>query len=267
MSDIEAIALEALEAIDGARPIKPFSERLPHFNLDEAYQVLAAARRMRAARGERIVGRKLGFTNRTIWAEYSVYEPIWGYLYDGTVKELAAIDGVFPLGAFIEPRIEPEIVFGLGAAPSPGMDERAMLGCVDWVAHGFEIVQSNFPGWRFTPADAVAALALHGGLVLGPRHGIDGEDWYPALSRFSIELKRSGAVVERGSAADVLGGPLSALCHLVELLARDRVNPPLGAGEIVTTGTLTRALPVAPGERWSTSLSNIALDPIAIRFG
>ncbi len=266
MTDIEAIAREALDAVEGSRPIALFSARFPAFDLDAAYEAVALAHRLRAARGARAVGRKIGFTNRTIWAEYGVYAPIWGYLYEHSVKDIAAIDGVYALGALAEPRIEPEVVFGLGATPAPGMDERGLLGCIDWLAHGFEIVQSIFPGWRFTPPDAVAAFGLHGGLLLGPRHPIAGADWYSALSRFGIELRRGGAVVERGKAADVLGGPLSALRHLVDLLARDPVNPPLAAGEMVTTGTLTRALPVAPGEAWSTRLSDIALEPIAIRF-
>ncbi|MCD6058949.1 MAG: Hydratase/decarboxylase [Thermomicrobiales bacterium] len=50
------------------------------------------------------------------------------------------------------------------------------------------------------------------------------------------------------------------------MLASDPVNPPLAAGEIVTTGTLTRAFPVATGETWATELTGIALDGIAIRF-
>jgi 2-oxo-3-hexenedioate decarboxylase len=63
-----------------------------------------------------------------------------------------------------------------------------------------------------------------------------------------------------------LGGPVSALHHLIDLLARDQVNPPLAAGEIVTTGTLTRALPVATGETWATELTGVALDRICVRF-
>ena len=62
-----------------------------------------------------------------------------------------------PLGDFAEPRIEPEIVFGLSAAPSPDMDEAALMDCIDWVAHGYEIVQSIFPRWKFKPEDTVAA--------------------------------------------------------------------------------------------------------------
>ena len=73
-------------------------------------------------------------------------------------------------------------------------------------------------------------------------------------------------VVDHGVATNVLGGPVSALRHLVDLLARDQVNPPLAAGEIVTTGTLTRALPVSGGETWTTELTGVALNGICVRF-
>jgi 2-keto-4-pentenoate hydratase len=41
---------------------------------------------------------------------------------------------------------------------------------------------------------------------------------------------------DRGHAANVLDGPLSALRHLVGLFARDPVNSHLAPGDIVTTG-------------------------------
>jgi 2-keto-4-pentenoate hydratase len=50
---------------------------------------------------------------------------------------------------------------------------------------------------------------------------------------------------------------VSALRHLVDILSRDQVNPPLASGEIVTTGTLTRALPVSAGERWRASMASL----------
>jgi 2-oxo-3-hexenedioate decarboxylase len=178
------------------------------------------------------------------------------------------VEGTVSLAGLAEPRIEPEIIFGLAAALAPGMDERALLGCVDWIAHGFELVQSIFPRWEFTLPDTVAAYGLHGRLMVGPRHSIAerGDDWLGSLSTFRIDLQRDGTVVDQGRASNVLGGPLSALRHLVEVLASDPVNPPLAAGEIVTTGTLTRAFPVAPGETWTTELSGVALDGIAVRF-
>jgi 2-oxo-3-hexenedioate decarboxylase len=56
------------------------------------------------------------------------------------------------------------------------------------------------------------------------------------------------------------------LRHPVELLANDPLNPRLAAGEIVTTGTLTRGFPVAPGEEWMTELIGIPLEGGRIRF-
>ena len=264
--DHEAMAAEALEAMDGARQIAPFSARYPGLTLEDAYRILARLCELRTARGERVIGRKIGFTNRTIWAEYGVYAPIWGFVFDATVRDLppprqAALHPL-TLALFAEPRIEPEIVFRLSAAPSPDMDETALFGCVDWVAQGFEIVQSVFPGWKFTPADTVIANGLHGALLLAPRHPAgfgSATDWVSNLACFEIDLLRDGAVVDRGHAANVLDGPLSALRHLVGLLARDPVNSPLAPGDIVTTGTLTRAFPISPGESWGTRLHGIEL--------
>ena len=59
---------------------------------------------------------------------------------------------------------------------------------------------------------------------------------------------------------------MSALRYLINMPARDQVNPPLSAGEIVTTGTLTRAFPVSGGETWTTELNGDGLDGISVRF-
>jgi 2-oxo-3-hexenedioate decarboxylase len=268
VTSVQMVAAEAFDLLDTSRQVAPFSSRIPRFDLDDAYRVTAAVRQMRETRGEIPLGRKIGFTNRTIWDEYQIGAPMWGYIYNRTVRDLADLGTTVSLAGLAEPRIEPEIIFGLAMAPEPGMDERALLGCIDWVAHGFELVQSIFPRWEFTLPDTVAAYGLHGMLLVGPRHTLveHGGDWLGNLSTFGIDLTRDGTVIDQGRAANVLGGPLSALRHLVEVLASDPVNPPLAAGEIVTTGTLTRAFPVAPGETWTTELSGIALDGIAIRF-
>jgi 2-oxo-3-hexenedioate decarboxylase len=102
-----------------------------------------------------------------------------GYVYNRTVHNLAEIGDTFSLVGLAESRIEPEIIFKLALAPAPGMDETALMACIDWVGHGFEIVQSIFPGWKFSAPDAVAAFALHGALLIGPRHSIAAyaEDW------------------------------------------------------------------------------------------
>jgi 2-oxo-3-hexenedioate decarboxylase len=72
--------------------------------------------------------------------------------------------------------------------------------------------------------------------------------------------------MDKGHALNVLEGPLSTIRYVMDLLARDPFNPPLAAGEIISTGTLTRALPVKAGESWTTRLKGIALEGAGIRF-
>lgn len=266
--DTRAIADEIFGVLGTGRQVQPFSRRMDTFDLPAAFRAAALVRERRVARGERPVGRKIGFTNRTIWAEYDVWAPIWGEMYDTTVRDLPAPPATAPLAGLAEPRIEPEIVLGIGRAPSAGMDEAALLGCIEWVAHGFEIVQSIYPGWAFAAPDTVAAYGLHGALWIGPRHPVAPRrgDWLRELSSFEIELSCNGEPVDRGHASNVLDGPLSALRHLIEGLALDPSQVPLAAGEIVTTGTLTRAMPVAPGQTWTTRLSGVALPGNTITF-
>jgi 2-keto-4-pentenoate hydratase len=264
---LDAIAREAFAALGHARQISPFSSRAQGLSVEDAYRVTPLVRRMYEAEGWRARGRKIGFTNRTIWAQYGVYAPIWGYVFDRSVRDLADID-CLPLASFSEPRIEPEIVFGLASAPSPDMDEAALASCLGWIAFGFEIVQSIYPGWKFSASDTIAANGVHGALLIGPRHRFPprAAEWQSTLSSFEIALECNGALIDRGHAGNVLGGPLSALRHLVQLLASDPVNPPLAAGEIVSTGTLTKAMPVAPGETWTARVDGIGLDGISLRF-
>ncbi|WP_342167204.1 hydratase [Methylobacterium sp. SD21] len=267
---IESRAALILEAWDRQLSVQSFTEQDRSFSLDDAYRIADEVRQLREARGERVVGRKIGFTNTTIWTEYNVAAPIWGYVYDTSLHWLSEALTPIALSAFVEPRIEPEIVFRLARAPVPGMDERELLTCVEWAALGFEIVQSHFRGWRFHAPNTVAAFGLHGALFVGePITVTPGteDEWFAALRRFEIQLRRHGTVVETGHARNVLhNGPLAALRHLVEGLAMDPKSPAIATGEVVTTGTLTNAYPIGAGEQWHTMVAGLPLADIQISF-
>lgn len=256
-TDAAAIAL----AFASRSSIPPFTDTRPDFDLVHAYQVGEALAAARMADGGKPVGWKIGFTNRTIWDEYGVRAPIFGRMYDRTVT-VATGPATLAIGHLVEPRIEPEIVLRFRRAPAIDMDEAALIGCLDAIAHGFEIVQSPYPGWRFTAADTVACGALHGALVVGKWTPLPGwrtpEEWLALLTRFSVTLAKDGAEVDRGMAAHVLGGPVSACLHFMRDAAA-RGLPPIAAGDIVTTGTLTRAFPVMAGERWTTRIDGLVV--------
>jgi 2-oxo-3-hexenedioate decarboxylase len=267
MSDIALVAEEAIDAIAARRQIMPFSARPAGLTPDEANRVRPLLRQAFEARGEKIVGRKIGFTNRRIWPEYGVNAPNWGYVTDRTLHDLTKTQSL-RAAEFVEPKIEPEIMFGLASAPSPQMDEAALLDCIEWVALGYEVVQSIYPKWKFAAPDTAAANAMHGALLIGPRQAVAPRkhEWLRELAGFKIDLLCNGEVMDRGEAANVLDGPLKVLAYLTGMLAADPHNPPLAAGEVLSTGTLTRALDVKAGETWTARVSGIPLEPVTLRF-
>jgi 2-keto-4-pentenoate hydratase len=266
-SDIAAIARDAIAAITDHRQIALFSSRPGGLTLANAYRVTPLLRAAFEARGETIIGRKIGFTNREMWKVYGAKAPVWGYVTNRTTRDLT-LTPTQRIADFVEPRIEPEIIFGMKSAPAPGMSETALLDCIDWVSFGYEIVQSIFPGWKFQAPDTVAANGVHGALLIGTRHAIAPRkvQWLREFATFEVEMACPGKPTQHGGGALVLDSPLLALHHLVELLAQDPHNPQVGAGEIISTGTLTLAMAVSAGETWTAKASGIPLGEISLRF-
>ena len=92
------------------------------------------------------------------------------------------------------------------------MDKSELLDCIDWVALGYEIVQSIFPGWKFAASDTIAANALHGALLVGKRHAIASHKnaWLHELASFRVELYCGEKLRQTGGGALVLDSPLRA---------------------------------------------------------
>jgi 2-oxo-3-hexenedioate decarboxylase len=302
-SQVAVYAEEMVRLADSASQAEPITSCEAEFTVTDAYAVSCEAMARRERSGWRRVGRKIGFTNRKIWDQYGVYEPIFGYMYEETVRDahtgmqayrhsegqsgnraigqsasgvaeatsrgLAPEEGSISLAGLCQPLIEPEIVFGL-RAPLPHTDDPvALLGAVEWVGHGFEVVQCHFPEWKFEIADTIADGGLHGRYVVGPRFKVEAGTEHALaeqLASFTITLLRDGEPAADGGGELVLGSPLNALRHLVDVLESLPAHPRLEAGELVTTGTLTTALPIAPGQTWSTRVEGLGLPGFAVRF-
>jgi 2-keto-4-pentenoate hydratase len=238
-------------------------------DLAAAYQRALAVRRLRIARGERPCGYKIGFTNRTIWDRYNVHAPIWGTVWDSTLTRCDG-QGELSLAGTCQPRLEPEAVLCFARTPPPNATLGALFACVEWVAPGFEVVQSHLPGWKFDAADTVSDSGLHGRLLVGrplPVADVAGtaRDFEERLAAAGVALCRGDEVVERGLGANVLDGPMHALHHFVQVLRQCPGAPDLQSGDLVTTGTWTDAWPVAAGERWVAQF-DAPLSPLEVRF-
>ncbi len=265
--DAAAVASELAQLHARAGLAAPFTSRDPGFTPASGY---VAARHLHARRleaGWQPVGRKIGFTNRSIWPRYGVYEPIWGTVYDRTLTRATDNRATVPLAGLAQPRIEPEICFGLKAPPPRTRNPEALLGAIEWIAHSVEIVQCHHPEWKFTLADCTADNGLHGHLVLGTPVEVGRISGLAAALPFlKVALACDGEVRDRGVASVVLDSPLMALAHFIEVLADQPEAEPLRAGEIISTGTITDAHPVKAGETWSTDLHGFAVRGMEITF-
>lgn len=215
------------------------------------------------------MGFKVGFTNRTIWPRYNVYAPIWGSVWASTLT-LCEGEGQVSLARTCQPRLEPEMVFGMKATPAANATLDQLLDAIDWVAPGFEVVQSHLPDWKFEAADSVADGGLHAHLLIGKRipvqelavHAIALDT---LLSSAHVILEKDLQTVEEGQGSNVLDSPLRALQHFAQILRACPGAPDLRAGDVVTTGTWTDAWPVRPGERWTARFS-APLGELSVRF-
>jgi 2-oxo-3-hexenedioate decarboxylase len=246
----------------------PISSEVPDFDVDDGYRIARRLAERRLRSGWRPIGRKIGFTNRTLWPVYGVGGPMWANVYDRSVAFAAGGRATVSLATLVQPRIEPEIAVRFASAPA-GDGPHEMLAAIEWIAPAFELVHCHYPDWKFQAADTIADFGLHGRLVIGtpvPVADHRNEAWLRGLGAAEVTLQRAGTVVARGCVEDVLGGPLHALAFLKRLLARQPDFPPIGAGEVVTTGTVTDAYPIAPGETWRSICDGLPLPGLAVSF-
>lgn len=246
------------------------SVQAPEFrDMRSAYAAALAVRALRIARGERPTGYKVGFTNRTIWSRYAVFTPIWGAMWNSTVAECDGA-GALSLAHLCQPRIEPEAVFGFKATPCGDASLDDLFASLDWIAPGFEIVQSHMSDWKFTAPQTVADGGLHGRLLVGPKARVsdlagNADELDRALAGARVRLSRNGTLVEEGVGANVLDSPLHALMHFLVELRSCLGAGDVAAGDMVTTGTWTDAWPVRAGEHWTARFDSV-LPELEVRF-
>lgn len=197
--------------------------------------------------------------------------PIWAHLYDRTIHFADRGRFRFSLRGLVSPRIEPEIVLKLHASLPTGVQpEDTVAASIEWAAIGFEVVDSHYTDWRFTGPDAVADFGFHAALVVGTPWVVGSENRQrlrAVLESLRVTLRGSRDFVAQGEGRNALGGPLHALANLAEVLAAQPWAPPLAAGEIITTGTLT-ALPfVHPGESYRAEVEGAPLGALELELG
>jgi 2-keto-4-pentenoate hydratase len=267
--DTSAVAQELIDAYEAGDLLPQTLSSREGFDLNTAYAVEAELARRRKASGRTVVGRKVAFGNHAVLEKLKLQTVAWGSMYDDTVHQASAADAT-PVPFTYAPKLEPEVVFRL-KSPVAGdtSDPVAVLENVEWLSLGYEIVDCPFPEWQFQPADLVAAFGFHAGLVLGaPTAVTDANRAVLAaqLAEFKLKLFKNDNFVEEGGGRNVFRSPALCLGELAAALARAPGAEPLRAGELVTTGSLTTPMLIAPGETWRAEPEGLDVAPLIMKL-
>ena len=247
---VEQIRAEA-ELLDTAerqrRQVRQTTGVYPRMTIDEAYRVQSAWLDIRLARGERVVGHKIGLTSRAMQRAMSIDTPDSGFLTDTMVfapgEPIAAAD-------FCDLRLEVELAFVLaGDLYGADLNVDDVLDATDHVTAAVELIASRTPrtdpdtGRTRTVIDTIADNAADAGIVtggtpVGPR---DADlRWVGAIAYCN------GIVEETGLAAGVLDHPANGIVWLTQRYAEQGRS--LRAGGVILSGSFTRPMAVAAGD-------------------
>ncbi len=220
-------------------PIAALPEDCRPATAAEGYAIQAA---LRAARGGKLAGFKIGATSQMAQTLLATEEPFHGCLFADGVHDspatLSAGDSNFRL-------IEPEFAVRLGAdlpARAAPYGRAELIEAIASLHPAFEVVTSAFgAAWTGVGlAQLIADNGVHAALVLGPEMA----DWRDLdLATQEVVFESDGAEIGRGRGANALGHPLNALAWLADrgvlVDPVTQVRRGLRAGDLITTGLVT----------------------------
>lgn len=257
-ADVNEAYAEALYLARRNRtPIRPLTETSPSLTVEDAYEIQQGLVRRLVADGGTVLGYKLGLTSRPMQEMLGVDQPDYGPVLSTMVSDDGA---TISMADFIQPRIEAEIALMLRAPlEGPHVTTLEAAQAVRGAVPALELVDSRVQDWRIGLVDTIADLASCGQIILGTRE-VPVQDLDLRLT--GMVVRRAGELVDTGAGAAALGHPVAAVAWLANTLSRYGVA--LEAGQVVMTGALHRAFPVAAGDMVEAAFDR--LGTVACRF-
>lgn len=254
---IQSLANGLLQAEDTATPIPPLTDRYPDMTIDDAYAVQKAVVDKKVARGEVVIGKKIGLTSQGIRDQVGVQEPDYGIMTNaGVVKDGECID----VSKMICPRIEAEIVFVLkNDLDKDYITAWDVINATAGVMPALEIVDSRIQDWRIKIQDTVSDSASYARVVTGGNRLVPISDL--DLSMVPMASFRNGELMFTGCGAAVMASnPVNSVVWLANKMKQ--YSSPLRAGELILSGAFTPVFDFRPGDHVFVrfgSLGNVSL--------
>ncbi|WP_246051082.1 2-keto-4-pentenoate hydratase [Nocardioides guangzhouensis] len=247
-SNVDRAAERLRSAAVTHTPCAPVRDLIGSTDLAAAYAVQQRLTRDRVEAGGVIVGRKIGLTSEAVQQQLGVDQPDFGVLFhDMRVPEGTPVS----MARLLQPKVEAEIAFVLGADLDGEVSRSAVVAAVDHAVAALEVVDSRVAGWDISIADTVADNASSGLFVLGAQR-LTLAQFDPRQTRVTVRV--GGGVASTGAGVACLGDPLLALSWLATTV-RD-LGEPLRAGEVVLAGALGPMVVVEAGSEVRAELTN-----------
>jgi len=256
LTDVSGKAKALYEARRDRRAIEPFTDADPDLGMADGYAIAQQLTKLLLSDGDTVIGYKVGLTSKPMQQFIGVDSPDHGPVLGSTVyADGAAVE----LSRFIQPKIEAEIAFTLGAPlRGPGVTVTAARHAIEGMVAAMEIVDSRFADWRIRLADTVADLASNGAVALSSRVVPLG-DLDPRL--IGMVITNRGELVDTGAGAAALGDPIAVVAWLANTLGE--VGAGLEAGQLIMTGALHAAVTMQPGDVFRAEFDR--LGPVSVR--
>lgn len=254
---LSEIADALYEAESSRKPIAPLAPRWPDLDVADAYRIQLHNIERRVEAGAAVRGHKVGLSSRAMQEMMGVREPDYGHLLD----DMFVFEGHdVAMDDMIEPRVEIEVAFVLGdSLPSRGCNAADVIRATEFILPAIEIIDSRIADWKIGIVDTIADNASSAKVVLGgnPVRLTDVD-----VRAIGATLQRNGEVIETGTAAAVLGNPVTAIAWLAQTVSAFGVS--LEAGQVVLPGSCTRAVPVESGDVVRAEFDS--LGPVEVHF-
>lgn len=211
----------------------------------------------------RPVGYKVGLTNAAAQARFGVPHPVTGTIYEATLRlrdgaEVPARSGaVLNVEADLLVRVRDE---GINAART----HEEVLRHIDQVIPFIEMPDLVMPPAKL---DGPNLLAINVGARLGvsgtPIPARTDAEFAAALASMTVSISDdTGKELSRAPGTALLGHPLNVIAWLAEDLAKR--GKKLAAGDIVSLGGFSPALPAEAGRRYTVRYEGLAPQPVTV---
>jgi 2-oxo-3-hexenedioate decarboxylase len=225
-----------------AREIPPLTQTHGELPMRDAYSVQTEGIRLRMARGEKVVGLKMGFTSEAKRRQMNLDSPVYGVLTD---RMQIPAGGVFRMQGSIHPKIEPEIAFRTSKELRGRITREQALDACPIAMAAMEILDSRYVGFKyFSLPDVVADNSSSSMFVLSPNERPSRE---LDLLRLQMTMEVNGEQVGSALSNAISGDPLLSVVQLCALL--DERGESIPAGSIVLSGAATAAHMMKPGDQ------------------